>query len=61
MDARDDPAMGGGVSVFVRALTPLLDTLIEQLVREQPACLQTFCSCLCASAPTKQFHPEGAS
>jgi hypothetical protein len=53
MDARDDPAMGGGVSVFVRALTPLLDTLIEQLVREQPACLQTFCSCLCASAPTK--------
>jgi hypothetical protein len=36
--------VGGGVSAFVRALTPLLDTQTGQLVREQPACLQTVCS-----------------
>jgi hypothetical protein len=31
-----------------------LDTLIEQFVRERPACLQTLCPCRRASAPTKQ-------
>jgi hypothetical protein len=62
MDACEDSVMGEGVSAFVRALLPLLDTMIEQLVREQPACLQTICSpCRRASAPMKQCHPEGAA
>lgn len=62
MNACEGSVIGGGVGAFVRALTPLLDTPIEQLVREQPACLQTLCSpCRRASAPTKQRHPEGAS
>jgi hypothetical protein len=37
MDACDGLVIGGGVSAFARAFTPLLDTLIEQLVREQPS------------------------
>lgn len=58
MDACDGSVIGKGVGAFVRALAPLLDALIEQLVREQPACLQAH-FLLGASAPTKQFHPEG--
>jgi hypothetical protein len=38
MDACEGSVIGRGISAFVRA-TPLLDTLIEQLVREQPAWL----------------------
>jgi hypothetical protein len=37
MDACEGSVMGRDVSALVRALPPLLDTLIEQLVREQPA------------------------
>ena len=41
MDACEGLVIGGGIGGCVRALTPLLNALIEQLVREQPACLQT--------------------
>jgi hypothetical protein len=47
MDACDGSVIGKGVGAFVRALAPLLDALIEQLVREQPACLQAHCSPWC--------------
>jgi hypothetical protein len=61
MDACEGSVMGGDANALVR-VAPLLDTLIEQVVREQPACLQTLCSsCRRASAPMKQCHPEGAA
>jgi hypothetical protein len=43
MNACDGSIIGRGVGAFVRALAPLLEALIEQLVRERPACLQTLC------------------
>jgi hypothetical protein len=60
MDACEGSVIGGGISAFVRA-TPLLDTLIEQLVREQPAWLANplFSLSSCSGA-TQQRHPEGA-
>jgi len=47
MDACEGSVIGKGVDASVRALTPLLDALIEQLVREQPAYPQTLCSRKC--------------
>jgi hypothetical protein len=40
MNACEGSVMGGDVSALVRAPPPLLGSLIEQLVREQLACLQ---------------------